>query len=60
MIKARLILMARKVNGCSFKIVREGDGKRLTYARDLNAAHMIADIEKWDIGEMVYDENESK
>lgn len=60
MIEARLVLMKRKVNGCSFKIVRASDGKRLTYARDFNSAHMVAEIEKWDIGEKVYDENESK
>ena len=56
MIEAMLILMARKVNGCAFKIVRKSDGKRMTYAKDLNAAHMIAEIERWNIGEMVYDE----
>lgn len=56
MIKAILVQMSRKRNGCVFKIVRERDAKILSYAKDFNAAHMIADIEKWDIGENVYDE----
>ena len=49
MIKAILVQMSRKRHGCVFKIVRERDAKTLTYAKDFNAAHMIADIEQWDI-----------
>lgn len=56
MIRAILVQMFRKRNGCVFKIVRESDGRLLSYAKDFNAAHMIAEIEKWDIGQNVYDE----